>query len=84
MTVGTASQSVLLEQKNKKPDVLRERVSLRFTRNTQPPPERMLKIKQKSEPKNNYSVQEWDIICSKEHPTSSLTQGGCVLLVKPA
>ena len=35
----------------------------------------MLKITQKSEPPNHYNTQKWDIICSKEHPTSSLAQG---------
>jgi hypothetical protein len=59
----------MLEQKCEKPNVLRERVPLRFTRNPRLPlQESMFGNKAKSEPQILNDYRDLDIICSKITP----------------
>ena len=63
-----ASASFLFEQKIK-PDVLKERIPLRSTRNTRPPlPERMLEIEAKKPNQTPLQEPDQDIIRSKISP----------------
>ena len=72
----TATSAFFLSEQKTKPDVLRERVPLRSTRNTRPSlRERMLKIEAKKPNRTPLQKPDQDIISSKKHPTVSLAQG---------
>jgi hypothetical protein len=74
--MSAATASFLFEQKIK-PDVLRERVPLRFTRNTRPPlPEMMLENEAKRPNQPHYKNQIKTSFVQNNHPTTSLAQGG--------